>query len=445
MTGVLLLIVTVLLSARLFVFVDEYAVNMPYWDQWDFLRPFFQEADLLTRVLVQHGPHRQGLGALLLSVLYPLTQWDLRAECFVAAATLLVACGVYFGVKYRLNPRWSLTDLAIPLLVLSILQCELFVGAPNPSHGSLPALLIALVALCLTMDNPMPRSLLLAALSVVSTYTGFAFFNGLILTSWLVLDWWTHRNSGGPNKLSMSLGLAATVAIAGIGSYFIDYKRQPAIDCFVFPHPKPEEYGEFVALMVGRAFGSSTFGLIAGESPEKWFLIALESLGVCWAWAWSFWRICRGTRGRESFVTLYLASFSLLFAGMAAIGRVCGGMVFAMSSRYVPYMIPGILALYLAMSTALPPGRLRSLLLTGFIVLLVLKEARFDSHDDEFKRLRDGKKSWAQCYLARKDVHACNEATGFVIHPSADPAFLKSKLDYLESNKLNFFAQPNRL
>lgn len=442
MAVILVGILTATLSARLFFFVNEFSVNIPYWDQWDFLRPFFADGDLLSKVAIQHGPHRQGLGSLLLSVLYPWTHWNIRVECFVAAATLLVTAGVYLWTKVRLTQELHVQDVVIPLLILSLLQYELFVGAPNPSHGPLPAFLISMVALSLTIQDPVVRGFLLASLSIISTYTGFAFFNGLIGPVWIIWDWWNRSRRGGQKDSARWQGAAAIVAVLGTGSFFINYRSQPAIECFIFPHSKPLEYVEFVALMIGRAYGSSSFGLIEGRTPEKWPLVGLESLGLLMTWAWSLRRVVNGSGGRTESVTLYLSSFSLLFAGMTALGRVCGGMVFTMSSRYVPYMIPGIVATYFAIMNALLPGRLRNVVIAIFLGILVLKEVQFDVADAEFIRLRDGKKSWAQCYLEHKDIDFCNENLDFKIHPSIEHGLLKSKLDYLESNGLSFFAQP---
>src|SRR5262245_63453362 len=81
------------LSIRLFVFVDRYAVNLVYWDQWDFLQGLFDGADAWTLFRWQHGPQRQGIGNLIIAVIYSATGWNGRADGAASAVALMVARG----------------------------------------------------------------------------------------------------------------------------------------------------------------------------------------------------------------------------------------------------------------------------------------------------------------------------------------------------------------
>ena len=73
-------LVVVLLVVRLANFINRYTVNIVYWDQWDFLQGLFDGADPWTLFRWQHGPQRQGLGDLILAILYPATGWNGRAR-----------------------------------------------------------------------------------------------------------------------------------------------------------------------------------------------------------------------------------------------------------------------------------------------------------------------------------------------------------------------------
>src|SRR5687768_6052648 len=140
--GPLLFVVlaTLALTVRLYHFVDRWTVNALFWDQWDFLNGFFQGADTWTLFRWQHGPHRQGLGALLLELIYPLTGWNTRVEGFVSATIIVAATVGLLVLKRRVAGRWDWTDAVIPLAALTTLQFELFAGPQNPSHGPLPML-----------------------------------------------------------------------------------------------------------------------------------------------------------------------------------------------------------------------------------------------------------------------------------------------------------------
>ena len=68
----------VFMAIRLADFVNRYAVNIVYWDQWDFLQGLFDGSGLWTLFRWQHGPQRQGLGNLLIAILYPATGWNAK-------------------------------------------------------------------------------------------------------------------------------------------------------------------------------------------------------------------------------------------------------------------------------------------------------------------------------------------------------------------------------
>src|SRR5689334_8579768 len=76
------------LALRLLFFVDRYAVNLLYWDQWDFLNGLFDGADPWTLFRWQHGMERQGLGNVMSAVVLSVTGWNSKAD--VAAAALVM-------------------------------------------------------------------------------------------------------------------------------------------------------------------------------------------------------------------------------------------------------------------------------------------------------------------------------------------------------------------
>lgn len=50
------------LAVRLFALVDRHAVNILFWDQWDFFGPLFRDHNLWDIFSWQSGPHRMGIG-----------------------------------------------------------------------------------------------------------------------------------------------------------------------------------------------------------------------------------------------------------------------------------------------------------------------------------------------------------------------------------------------
>src|SRR3972149_747925 len=72
--------VTLFLAFRLFRFIDHYAVDVLFWDQWAFWGGLFDGSDPWALWRWQHGPHRQGLGGLVVAATAWLTGWNVRAE-----------------------------------------------------------------------------------------------------------------------------------------------------------------------------------------------------------------------------------------------------------------------------------------------------------------------------------------------------------------------------
>ncbi len=82
----------VVLGIRFLTFISDYAVNVLFYDQWDFLGLFFKgNPGLAPLFLYQHGPHREGLGLVVDSFLYPATRWNTRAESFFIGGCIFAA------------------------------------------------------------------------------------------------------------------------------------------------------------------------------------------------------------------------------------------------------------------------------------------------------------------------------------------------------------------
>src|ERR1700726_3731631 len=63
----------VLYAGRMFRLISRYAVNVFFSDQWDFNNTtLFARQSLWGMFYAQHGPHRQGLGALFERMVDPL-------------------------------------------------------------------------------------------------------------------------------------------------------------------------------------------------------------------------------------------------------------------------------------------------------------------------------------------------------------------------------------
>jgi hypothetical protein len=442
-TALLVGLVTSALAFRLYLLVDRFAVALVFWDQWDFLDGLFRGAGPWELFLRQHGPHRQGVGALLYAVLYPATQWNSRAEGFTALGCVGLACLVALSVKVRLAGRMHLTDTFLPLAFFSISSWELFTGAQNLSNGPVPILLVSLAAAAALHPSPWPRSVFLSLLGALGLFTGFALFLVPSIGLWLFVETVRPSDVQGerPAAIAGILFLLASMALFAHG-----YRNQPAVDCFAFPYRPLSGYGEFLAGLSGRAWG------IFYPSPRRALLLReIASLGLLFAMAAvaldtlaDRFRSPRQAPSPLRRCLFLLCSFSALFAVFTAIGRVCLGPAASFASRYTIYSVPGMLGLYLAALLLPRRARAGTVLAAALLLVLVVKERGWALDWDVAGWAGNKKADWARCYRETRDVGECDARTGFPVYPEAsrDLAQVPEKLRFLEASGLSLFATP---
>ena len=137
-------------------------------------------------------------------------------------------------------------------------------------------------------------------------------------------------------------------------------------------------------------------------------------------------------------ITASFTAFALLFASTTAVGRVCLGLYSANASRYIPYMLPGMLAVYLVIRTATPNLRAARALLPLFLVACIAKELPRLS-TNEAAAYHKYKQRWRDCYLALHDIHECDMRAGHQVYPAPQATRLQEKLDWLEARRYSLF------
>ena len=133
-----------------------------------------------------------------------------------------------------------------------------------------------------------------------------------------------------------------------------------------------------------------------------------------------------------------LLGFSCLFALNTAVGRVCLGPGSAGSARYVPYVVPGWVAVVIAARTRARASA-RWALLSPVLVLITLRTFNVRGEEVMGQRYADGKRRWAACYRQRHDIHLCDGDTAFPVYPDPPATRMQEKLDFLEARRLNLF------
>ena len=142
-------------------------------------------------------------------------------------------------------------------------------------------------------------------------------------------------------------------------------------------------------------------------------------------------------------VVASLSGFALLFASATAVGRICLGIYSANATRYIPYMLPGLLAVYLVIRKSAAKTPVAYALLPVVLVACIAKEGDEVSANeatDYFKY----KQRWSECYLSRHDIVACDAWAGHAVYPAPEATRLQQKLDWLESRRYSLFQNSQR-
>ena len=450
---VIIVAAALLLGVRYFNLIDRYAVNLLFSDEWDFLNPLFRGQGPLEMFFYQHGPHRQGLGGLLLIVIAALSNWNSRVVAFAIGGCMLLAMLAALALKRRLTGRWAASDIVIPLIYLSTVQYEALTVAPNPAHGALPALLAVLVPHAWLLRQPWQRYTLLALLNFALVFTGFGIFMGVVIPALLLVELFQadgrRRTTGDSSKRRFSLRIRrlssthwrspALALIACLGSwalFSVNYHVTTASSCRLFAYERPWEYPLFMALMFSRlpGFAFDLQPVVVGAIASVLFGTSLVLLLM------HLQRLLRGETSATALnrAVVILISFSLLFALNTALGRICMGDTGGQASRYMPLLTPAFLGVYLALHQLhwCWPRQIAIALLI-LLLLPVALPIRSDNEADA-RGFAEVKRRWSACYLSKHSLEQCTAEAGMAIYPGA--ATLQIKLDFLEQRRLNLFS-----
>jgi hypothetical protein len=436
--GTLVIAVFVLLAARLLLYTRSFAVNLLFSDQWAVYSALFEEKGLLSAFRFQHGPHRQGLGGILIYLVAQLSGWDGRWDAYLVAVVLIISTILALLLKHRLTGRFDWLDAIIPILFLSLNQWETLTVVPNVSHSALPLLLVMVYAIALTVQRPTVQMTVLVVTNFLLLYTGFGIFAAFItLVLFLVRSVATER-AGFDKATRWVWIIGLLLAVLSLASFFADWKLDTALDCTVFPHPRPFEYLIFAGLQAAQGFAIVPGADRLEPATITAMLIGLATILCAIAIA------LRSCASRQGAVITFLISFSLLFIASTAVGRVClGAIQQPLSSRYSTLVLPMLLGIYLWACTHGPTWQ--TTIGVAAVILIVLSQTPpffRDPYTGVAQGFHDDKTSWQSCYLATLDPFHCDEVTGFQVHPKTE--WITGNLRYLEKHHLNLFKDAAR-
>jgi hypothetical protein len=416
-------------AALLLRMIDLHAVNVLFYDQFDFLQPLMHGAGQWRLFSLQHGPIRLGLGSLFIEAVYRLSRWDTRVEGFATAGIYFVSVGVALLLKRRAVGPLTWMDLIIPALILSRSQWEILVVTPDAAHGPIPLLLILAAPFCWEIRNAALRVAAWAALAFACAFTGFALLFVPCLAALFAMDLALPRQP--IDRLWAACGLAccgAALAVFSVGYHFA-----PAVDCYQFPAAHPLDYLPFSGLVLLRPWGPGR--LVHGAIALGILVLAAGAAFVVLAGL----RALKRDRTLLSRTVFLLAACSLSFAANAAVGRVCLGLPSAFASRYAAYVLPLWLAGYFAAAAELQRRPALRYPLGAAVLAGVAMQWSFSNRHPTLRYYSEGKSRWRACYLARHDEAACDAEAHFRVYPVEGAPQVTEMLRYLREHHLNLY------
>jgi hypothetical protein len=418
----------VVLAFRLFLTIHTEAVNIFYWDQWDFNDPILFDPQPLWRAFVhQHGPHRQGLGAFVGLFVGRVSHWNSRADAFSIGIIVVIASACGLWLKKRLFGSLTYSDVIIPMLFFTRVQWETFLGTTNPAHGSLPLLLIVLCGLAWTCSRDILKYPLILIFNFLAVYTGFGLFLGFVTPVLLALDAYQKQQSD--SRTPWHVIAACVVSVVSIASFFAGYGRNP--DCLGFINSHPGSFVEFVTMMFSGFLAARGFyfSVVTGG------IVVAILLGTGAAQLKRFQ--AGGNNQKTNAVVLTFMAFSLLFSAGTAVGRICIESGSGQTSRYMIYVVPAFLGLYFYILSL--EGKVRRRSIAALLVFSAL--ASFPTGVAHKGTMQTARLEWKNCYLKLESVDACDEITHALIYPAPETVtHLKEKLLFLKEHHLNLYA-----
>lgn len=430
----LALAATLICSWRLGRMIQEKAVNVLFWDQWDFYRPLFQGAGLWELFTHQHGPHRQGLGNWVIAGTSALSRWDSAVDSWVILGALVLATLGMIALRRLLTGHCGPSDILYPVLILNTIQYHIFIATPNIAHGALPLLLTVTFAWTWQIPGDRLRESLQAVLLFLAMFTGFAFILVLVAPAlWAV--YFLRTWDGRPRRGWILLGGIITSILAFLPGY--RWGETAGLPTSI-DNPTPGQVYHFYTNLLARFSGYHPFD--AAGLRVIGTLVLISSIAAV---AFVLWRSRpRGDSPRAcgpDLAVLTLLATGLATAASITYGRIEGGLLPSLASRYVPLVMPVLIGIVLA-GQLLLPRRTGAAILAVFLAFCVWRAAPlYPWQERDMGMLYTWKSTWKSAYLQTGSITTANQMAGRPIYPNPDRVQLEDKLRFLKENRLNLF------
>jgi hypothetical protein len=301
-------------------FVRENSVNIPIWDQWEFvplLSAFLERKPWIQLLIDFHNEHRIILPRVIFLVLAVITQWNVATEMYVN----LFFVGILLVVLSKLlKETGGHLFLMVPVswLLFSLQQWEnLLWGWQIAISMMLTASVVSIFCLSRVRRN---RYYTISAF-ISGVFASFSFMGGLCIWPVGLLQLLIMR-ARKSTCLTWFIGGALTIVF-----YFMGYRKPvDTPDVFIFLK-NPVDFMKYIFAYLGSALSGDSFrqSLVYGALVVLLFIFAIVIQRL------------RMKQWKNVVPWVMIGLFSLLCGGMMGIGRLGYGIDQALSSRYISF------------------------------------------------------------------------------------------------------------
>lgn len=338
------------------VTVVRYGVNVPFWDQWRFVKLLDNAATEqlgFTDFWEQHNEHRLVFPRVVMLALARATDWDIR---YKLAANVVVALGV-LGMLALLIERTvrPVAPSMIPWLILtaslmtfSLTQWENWLWGWQ-LQIFMNALAAVVTVWALARWGAQWRGLVFGLLAAIAGV--FSFATGLTLLALVPLGLLMaprfDQGAGHLKRIALAMGCGAGVVTLYLNGFL--YNPDDPAHLFLFSHPL--SYAHYVLIYMGGPLGSWSKTVSA-----VWGAVGIVTFAWCSAWLWT-----RSPAHRHALLPwILLGLYGILSGFMTGIGRAGLGVGQALSSRYITilslFWVSLIVVVVLAITRLLQDG-----------------------------------------------------------------------------------------
>jgi hypothetical protein len=322
-------------------FINRYGVNVPHWDQWEFVALFekvyagkFSLADLFS----QHNEHRLIFPRLFMLLLAAVSRYNTLFEMYFGWLLLLLCTVVIFSAyrrKFGLSESTLWRFVPVIWLLFSWRQYENLLWGWQITFF-MTAFAVVLTHYLLESSKGVDKYLLLAMGSGI--VASFSNSNGLLVWPIGLLQLWTgdqrvRSDAKSSSSLNAFVWLLAAACVCLL--YFIDYSKPQNHPSLLHVVTAPFSAMRYLLTVLGSPLGfkrgtAIAAGLLLTAIGISAYCIELKKSSKR---IFSFW---------DSLVL-----FALLSGLMLAVGRSGFGAGQALASRYTTFTILGLVAFYI--------------------------------------------------------------------------------------------------